>query len=328
MSSLRNFAIAFLIALFALAGVAYYSLGVVSTLFEPKEASDVSSSEKREVKRFDSDIGGGISDALGSGRSFSVLIVGVDDSGADAQPAPVGTLNVPKRSVAAAIYLARFDKEKRAMELCVIPPSTVVTVDYVEMELGTAYSFKDAQFVRDQVASITGVGIDFYFEFTGREFVKNGPQTPYTAPLSLTFPLYTGDGSYKSYDSGDPLKGEDLYTYLHYNGYKPLQFHDRALLLHGIFKQTMIKLAASASPAEYYALISKFRTDMTYEDVAELYEMLTALPSLIDSSERQTTVVEMDLLYSSCGSFYADGSFVVDRAKAEALYKPYINADT
>ena len=52
-----------------------------------------------KVKRFDSDIGEGISDALTGGRSFTILIVGVDDSGADAEPVSTGTLVVPKRSV-------------------------------------------------------------------------------------------------------------------------------------------------------------------------------------------------------------------------------------
>ena len=289
MSSLRNFAIAFIIALLALAGVAYYAMGVVSTLFDPEESLEIPA-DKREVKRFDGGIGDAVSDELKTGRSFTMLIVGTDYDPQvyDYTQDKSGHLTVPKRVRATAIYFARFDKEKRAIQLCLIPSSTLVTVDYVEMELGAAYAFKGAEFLRDQVSGITGLAIDYLFEFSGRQFVANGPKTLYTVPFSIDIPSYKGVVG-GSFVKGQQITGSALYTYLHYDGYSPMQFTDRIAVMDGIFLQTMTKFAASGDATEYYGKIASFSTDMTQKDTEELFEVLTTLPLFVDASASSTS---------------------------------------
>jgi len=324
MSSLRNYAIAFLISIVALSGVAYFAMGVVSGLFSPKDTVEIIT-DRREVKHFDGEIGGDVSDALQSGRSFTMLIVGTDYDPLvyDYAPDTTGHLTVPKRVNATTIYFVRFDKEKRAMQLCLVPSSTLVTVDYVEMDLGTAYSFKGADYVRDQVSGITGLAVDFLFEFSGRQFVQNGPSTAYTVPFSIDIPSYKGVVG-GSYVKGQQISGNALYTYLHYDGFKPTQFTDRVEMINGIFLQTMVKFAASRDATEYYGKLAAFNTDMTTGDVSELFEVLTTLPLFVGAEEHQTTVTSVDLY--KCGAFLSNGSFKIDRAAAEELFVSYKNA--
>lgn len=320
MSSLRNFGIAFIIALLAFAGIAYYSVGVMATLFDPENKAE-DASGRREVKHFDGEIGDDISTALKSGKNFTVLIVGTDyDPQVYSYAADTSDqLSVPRRVTATTIFLARFDKDHRAFQLCLIPSSTLVDVDYVEMELGKAYAYKNAEFIRDQVSGITGLAVDFLFEFSGRQFVSNSPRTPYVVPLSESIPAYKGVAG-MSFTEGEALNGGALYTYIHYDGYPVSRYTERVKIVKEIFLQTLVKFAAD-DPDAYYRRIEPLHTDMTRENVAELLEVLNTLPLFVGSSENPTAVT--DLEFYRCGSFDAQGRFRIDRSLADALFAPY-----
>ncbi|MBQ9467579.1 MAG: hypothetical protein IJU52_01055 [Clostridia bacterium] len=322
MSSLRNFGIAFLIALVAFAAIAYYSVGVMASLFDPQNKTEISGA-KREVKHLDGEVGGDISTALKSGRSFTVLIVGTDHDPQvySYEGGAAGTLTVPRRVRATTVFLARFDKEQRAFEFCLVPSSTLVEVDYVKMELGQAYAYKGAEFIRDQVSGLTGLAVDYLFEFSGRQFIKNAPRTPYVVPLSLDVPDYKGlNGA--SFVEGSSFGGEMLYTYLHYDAFPIVRYHERIKIVEDLFIQTLVKFAGD-DPDAYYAKIAPLHTDMTKEDVAELLEVLTALPLFVGSSEKSTTVIDLEIY--KCGTYDASGGFTLDRTMVDALFKPYAN---
>lgn len=321
LSSLRNFGISFIISLAVLALLAYYALGVAASLFDP-EKKVAAEGQKQEVQIFEGDdVGGNVDKGIRSGRSFNILVIGTDrdDEIYDYTEPSTDKLSVKKRVKATTLLFVRFDKDNRALRFCFVPSSTVVDVDFVRMDLGTAYDYKGAEFVKDKVSGLLGMSIDYYFEFSGRDFVTYCPRTAYTAPVSLEIPPYKGlQGG--SFTEGQLLAGASFYTYLHYDDFPLDKIDLRSTLVREIFLQTAVKLA-TYNARTYFDGISSFKTNMPYSDVAELIEVLYTLPLFVGQSEDETTVTVIDLY--KMGVYAADGSFTPDKDAVRATMEKY-----
>ena len=111
MSSLRNFGIALLISLLIFSGVAYFAMGVVADLFAPDEEANVDKGNQN-VENYDDTIGKNDQNAIKTGRSFNLLVIGTDrdplvynyDERNSTKPV------VPKRVKATTLLFVRFDK--------------------------------------------------------------------------------------------------------------------------------------------------------------------------------------------------------------------------
>lgn len=318
MSSLRNFGIALLISLLIFSSVAYFAMGVVADLFAPDEEANVDKGNQN-VENYDDAIGKNDQNAIKTGRSFNLLVIGTDrdplvynyDERNSTKPV------VPKRVKATTLLFVRFDKENRALRMTTIPSSTLVTVDYVEMSIGDAYDYKGGDYIAEKVSGLLGLKVDYTVEFSGRDFVKYCPKTEYEAPVSLEVPEYKGLKA-AVFEQGEKLTGDRLYTYLHYDGFDILNIGLKDEIAEGIFLQTMVKLATNDAE-EFYRQISSFRTTFTQSDVAELIEVLYTLPLFVgEQGSNQTTVQKLE--------FYKYGSFDQDcrfRPDEEQLVKAF-----
>ena len=210
MSSLRNFGIALLISLLIFSSVAYFAMGVVADLFAPDEEANVDKGNQN-VENYDDAIGKNDQNAIKTGRSFNLLVIGTDrdplvynyDERNSTKPV------VPKRVKATTLLFVRFDKENRALRMTTIPSSTLVTVDYVEMSIGDAYDYKGGDYIAEKVSGLLGLKVDYTVEFSGRDFVKYCPKTEYEAPVSLEVPEYKGLKA-AVFEQGEKLTGDRL----------------------------------------------------------------------------------------------------------------------
>lgn len=318
MSSLRNFGIALLISLLIFSGVAYFAMGVVADLFAPDEEANVNK-ENQNVENYDDTIGKNDQNAIKTGRSFNLLVIGTDrdplvynyDERNSTKPV------VPKRVKATTLLFVRFDKENRALRMTTIPSSTLVTVDYVEMSIGDAYDYKGCDYIAEKVSGLLGLKVDYTVEFSGRDFVKYCPKTEYEAPVSLEVPEYKGLKA-AVFEQGEKLTGDRLYTYLHYDGFDILNIGLKDEIAEGIFLQIMVKLATNDAEG-FYRQISSFRTTFTQSDVAELIEVLYTLPLFVgEQGSNQTTVQKLE--FYKYGSFDQEGRF---RPDEEQLVKAF-----
>ena len=331
MSGFRNFGIAFIAALVLLSGVAYWAMGLVANLFDPENNKNAPPDWQDTQKWEDPDAIAGLT-PIKSGRSFNMVIIGTDydpQTYTDYQK-PAGwdptKLFLKRRAEATAILFVRFDKESRAIVMSSIPASTAVTVDHVKMTLGQAYGYKGSEFIRETVSALTGMTVDFSFEFSGRDFVKFTETRlldhRYTVPFNLTTGTDKGLAS-KTFVKGQVLtEGNDLYTLIHHDDYTLTDIDKQFSLMRSIFLQTLEKVSVTNNPTVYYnSFISAMNTDMTKDDVEELIEVLYTLPLYIDAKEDATTLTVIDLY--KLGSFSKDLTFTPDYTATRGAFKSY-----
>ena len=331
MSGFRNFGIAFIAALVLLSGVAYWAMGLVANLFDPENNKNAPPDWQDTQKWEDPDAIAGLT-PIKSGRSFNMVIIGTDydpQTYTDYQK-PAGwdptKLFLKRRAEATAILFVRFDKESRAIVMSSIPASTAVTVDHVKMTLGQAYGYKGGEFIRETVSALTGMTVDFSFEFSGRDFVKFTETRlldhRYTVPFNLTTGTDKGLAS-KTFVKGQVLtEGNDLYTLIHHDDYTLTDIDKQFSLMRSICLQTLEKVSVTNNPTVYYnSFISAMNTDMTKDDVEELIEVLYTLPLYINAKEDATTLTVIDLY--KLGSFSKDLTFTPDYTATRGAFKSY-----
>ena len=325
MSSLRNFGIAFVVAILIFGLTAYFGIGYVEKLFSADNSSSIG--DKADSQKFDANAGQKTKYAIKTGRSFNVVVIGTDydpvtynDYKSNVKD---GKLHVTRKVEATAILFIRFDKENRALRISSIPAETAVTVDYVPMTLGQAYAYKGGDYIKDKVASYVGMAVDYLFVFTGREFAEF-TQTKllnhaYTVPVSVITTTEKGVSA-MSFSQGSMISGElQIFTLLHHVNYGTERAGDRHKLLSDICLQTLTKLAVTDNASLFYrTFIAGLTTNMNQTDVQELIEVLYALPLYVNSSEAPTTVSIVD--FTACGSYTSEGSFFVNEADAHNAF--------
>ncbi len=326
MSSFRNFGIAFLVALLIFGGTAYLALGYVSELFQA-DADEIKKNGPGS-EEFLGPVNPGTVDPIKSGRSFNMVIIGTDydpEIYKDyTEPSNNGDkLFVARKVKATTILFVRFDKEHRALRIASIPAETQTTVDCVPMTLGQSYSFKGSDYIKNRVASLVGMSVDFVFEFSGREFAEFTQKRLLSRDFSVPVNVTTGNDkglSPVTFRKGQIINNESaVYTLLHHTDYPITAVGDRHLLLSNFFLQTISKLSVTNNPSVYYNnFISRFKTDMSENDVKELIEVLYTLPLYIGSKEAPTTVSTVSIY--KCGSYMSDGTFRADQAAVRAAF--------
>lgn len=326
LSAFRNFGISFLAALLIFGGVAYYAMGIVSTLFDKRRAEgDEQAWQDAEIWE-DPALNTAMT-PLKTGRSFNMVIIGIDDY-SDEKPfyGSGDQLLLPQRAKATTILFVRFDKESRSIVMSNIPESTLVTMDYVTMTLGQAYGYRGAEYIKEKVSALTGMTVDFSFVLSGKEFANyaltNTIDKRITVPFDLTTTAKDGLPS-KTFTKGQVLSNaNDIYTLLHHNDYPLEQINLRYTLIRDIFLQMVRKFAVTNNPDGYYTqFIADLNTNMTKADVTLLIEVLATLPAYIDMPEDTTTLTVIDFYKN--GFFAQDGSFTVDMAASRKAFEEY-----
>ena len=256
MSSLRNFGIAFVVALLIFGLSAYVAVGYVEKLFKAEDKSYTA--DKTDSQQFDVNAGQKTKYAIKSGRSFNIVVIGTDYDPVTYsdynQSINDGKLHVTRKIQATAILFIRFDKEERALRITSIPAETAVTVDYVPMTLGQAYAYKGGEFIKDKVASYVGMAVDFLFEFTGRNFAEF-TQTKllnhtYTVPISVTTTNEKGV-SPMTFAQGSTISAEtQIFTLLHHVNYDSEHMADRS-------RSSISPPAAPTPPKEFLSSTRK-----------------------------------------------------------------------
>jgi anionic cell wall polymer biosynthesis LytR-Cps2A-Psr (LCP) family protein len=221
----------------------------------------------------------------------------------------------PRYKQAQAIVYLRFSRETATLYTSVIPVQTLVTVEGVSMTLAEAYHHTGAQYLCDRVASMLGVGINYYVDATYDQFVAlvdgsamNGVNLNVPQDLQITL----RSGTPLSLKAGTQfMDGERLLALLAAGQQK------RSAWLGGvqnelahILLEELTTLEHKRNPEGFFvSVLSGFSTNLKAELVAANAEMMFAY---FDLKQEELTLP---------GQYNGEGEFVPDISKMAEIYR-------
>lgn len=318
-SAIRHFVIAFLIATLIFGILGAILLGWFGKAVRENEKSHVTDNTDADLDSDseEGDTGNNQHTAL-RGQSFSMLLI-LNDYQPDRYeygiPDNYSGIVTPRYKQAQAIVYLRFSRETATLYTSVIPVQTLVTVEGVSMTLAEAYHHTGAQYLCDRVASMLGVGINYYVDATYDQFVSlvdgsamNGVNLNVPQDLQITL----RSGTPLSLKAGTQfMDGERLLALLTAGQQK------RSAWLGGvqnelahILLEELTTLEHKRNPEGFFvSVLSGFSTNLKAELVAANAEMMFAY---FDLKQEELTLP---------GQYNGEGEFVPDISKMAEIYR-------
>lgn len=309
MTSLKNFAITFCIALvlfgviaLILSPMAVRGLGGTTSDEEVPVGADTQEAEQSgEKKKIDLS---GV-----KGESFTALLIGVDylpdsrdnynavfDSSVVSYGEPqIGsgsllseediadkylTYNKQRVTTCDSIMLVQFNRERQAVSAISIPGNTRVLLDGNNVSLGRVLPKKGIAFFCEKIEALTGLHVDHYMLLTPKLFV-NVINTLGGVPFEVPQDMYYEDPVEKleiSISQGkQTLSGQTALSMLRYVGYADGDLGRMKLartFVHSLFSQLNYFTASASAADRFSAIIPFIYSDMHLEDFLAVQDLV------------------------------------------------------